>query len=292
MYHKYPILKFFATAPADAARYPHKYRCRVCFVELSLMTKGPLEILHHYRTDAHLIEERRIRMETPGLPLFNKNCEELSGMALKDAKERARREYPVAPKLGEYYLRLGQQEQAEVARGDNPSKEIFAQLNLLKIGLMHGGQITTMVALWHDLVKETKTSEAIVQHDWQPHSIFVSIFIFCSQVVLISLLKECLVFKGLVTYMFRELLSFCVDSIEASGSYSLRLTQYANETRLFVHFWARNSLYGLCIGVFPGRVFTPGTLLLLLSNFFALIGKDAHLLFMAGFAPRIIWTVS
>ena len=92
--------------------------------------------------------------------------------------------------------------------------------------------------------------------------------------------------------MFRELLSFCVDFIEANGSYSLRLTQYANETRFFVHFWARNSFDGLCIGVFPGRVYTPETLLLLLSNFFALIGKDAHLLFIAGFAPRIVWTVS
>ena len=99
-------------------------------------------------------------------------------MALKYAKERARREYPVAPKLGDYYLRLRQQEQAGVAGEDNPRKEIFAQLNLLKIGLMHGGQITTMVALWHDLhdlVKETKTSEAIFQHDWRPHRIFVSI---------------------------------------------------------------------------------------------------------------------
>ena len=30
MYHKNPILKYFVTAPADAARYPHKNRCRVC----------------------------------------------------------------------------------------------------------------------------------------------------------------------------------------------------------------------------------------------------------------------
>ena len=82
-YHKHPILKFFATAPADAARYPHKYRCRVCQVELSLMTKSPIEILHHYRTDAHLIKEHRIRMETPGLPLFDRDCKELSGMAQK-----------------------------------------------------------------------------------------------------------------------------------------------------------------------------------------------------------------
>ena len=92
MYHKYPVLKFFATAPADAARYPHKYRCRVCLVELSLNTKGPLEILHHYRTDAHLVKEHRIRMETPGLPLYYKHCNEPTGMALKYAKERARRE--------------------------------------------------------------------------------------------------------------------------------------------------------------------------------------------------------
>ena len=86
------------------------------------MTKGPLEIINHHCTDAHLIKEHRIRMETPGLPLFDKNCEELSGMALKYVKERARREYPVAPKLEDYYLRLGQQEQAEVAREDNPGK--------------------------------------------------------------------------------------------------------------------------------------------------------------------------
>ena len=34
MYQKYPILKFFVTAPSDAVRYPYMYRCRVCLVEL------------------------------------------------------------------------------------------------------------------------------------------------------------------------------------------------------------------------------------------------------------------
>ena len=97
MYYKYPILRFFATAPSDAARHPNKYRCRVCMVELSLKTKCPLEMLRHYRTDAHLVREHRIRMETPGLALFDKQCTELSGMALKYANERAKREYPIAP---------------------------------------------------------------------------------------------------------------------------------------------------------------------------------------------------
>ena len=175
MHHKYPILKVFATATADAARYPHKYRCRVGSVELSLMAKGPLEILHRSRTDAHLVKEDRIRMETPGLPLFDKKCNELSRMASKNAKERAKREYPVAPKLGDYYMRLGQQEQAEAVRAGDPSKKVLAQLNFLKIGLMHGGQIEIFVALWHDLVKETKTTEPIAQHDWRPYRVFVSI---------------------------------------------------------------------------------------------------------------------
>ena len=54
-------------------------------------------MLRHYRTDAHLVREHRIRMETPGLLLYDKQCTELSGMTLKYAKERAKREYPIAP---------------------------------------------------------------------------------------------------------------------------------------------------------------------------------------------------
>ena len=36
----------------------------------------------------------------------------------------------------------------------------------------------------------------------------------------------------------------------------------------------------------------PGSLLSLLSGFFAIAEKDAHLLFLTGFDPRITWTVS
>ena len=174
MYHKYPVLKFFATAPADAARYPHLYRCRVCLVELSLKTKRPLEILHHYRTDAHLAKEHRIRMKTPGLPLYDEHCNELTGMALKYAKERARREYPVAPKLGEYYLRIGQLENSEGTSTNSPSKEILSQLNLVRFGLTHGGHLDSLIALWLDLVQETKTSDPVAKHDWRPNRVFVS----------------------------------------------------------------------------------------------------------------------
>ena len=61
MYRKHPVFKFFVTGPADSYKNPHKRRCRVCQVELSLKTKGSFAILSHYRTDAHLVREHRIR---------------------------------------------------------------------------------------------------------------------------------------------------------------------------------------------------------------------------------------
>ena len=99
MFRKHPIFKFFVTAPVDSDNNPHKWRCRVCHVELSLKTKGSLEILSHYRTEAHLVREHRFRMETPGLPLFGKDEQELIGLALDEAREKAGLEFPIAPIL-------------------------------------------------------------------------------------------------------------------------------------------------------------------------------------------------
>ena len=39
-------------------------------------------------------------------------------------------------------------------------------------------------------------------------------------------------------------------------------------------------------------IMPPGSLLSLLSGFFALVERDVHLLFLTGFDPRITWTVS
>ena len=90
MFRKHPVFKFFVTAPIDSEKNPHKWRCRVrvCHLELSLKTKGSLEILSHYRTEAHLTREHRIRMETPVLPLFDSNKLELVGSAFGEARQK------------------------------------------------------------------------------------------------------------------------------------------------------------------------------------------------------------
>ena len=92
--------------------------------------------------------------------------------------------------------------------------------------------------------------------------------------------------------MFRELLSYCVTSIEASGSYSLRLSVLPFETRLFINFWAGNSLHSICLAVFPGQVFSPAILIPPLSSLFSLINNDVHLLFLSGFTQPLAWTIS
>ena len=65
MLRKHPVLQFFATGPQNRERDPHSWWCRVCRVELSLKTRGVLELLSHYRTDTHLTKEHRIRLEIP-----------------------------------------------------------------------------------------------------------------------------------------------------------------------------------------------------------------------------------
>ena len=99
MFHKHPVLKFSATGPIDPEKTPYKWWCRVCRSELSLMSRGTLELMAHYRCDSHYIKEHRMRMEIPGMALFDKNERELQGMALIEAKKVAKNTYPIAPQL-------------------------------------------------------------------------------------------------------------------------------------------------------------------------------------------------
>ena len=145
--------------------------------------------MHHYMTNAHLVKEHRIRKETPSLPFYDRHCNELTGRVVKNAKERAKREYPISPKLGDYYMQVGQLIQTDQNPGVVPEKEICSQLNLLQFGLVHGGYLDTIIVQWDDLVRETKTIEPILQHDWRPYQVFVSRVLF-SVLVLISVLHN------------------------------------------------------------------------------------------------------
>ena len=175
MYRKHPIFKFFVTAPIDAENNPHKWRCRVCQIELSLKTKGSLEILSHYRTDAHLLREHRIRMETPGLPLYGRDEVELAGQELDSARERAELAIPITPVLGECYLLPGQRKLPVATDSLEPCAVICSQIRILLIGLQNGGNADILSSLWTNLSMEVRGPTKVPQYDWRNRRIFVSI---------------------------------------------------------------------------------------------------------------------
>ena len=55
--------------------------------------------MSHYRSESHLVKEHRIRMEVPGMSLFDKDEKELLGLSLQEAKKKAKDTYPIAPQL-------------------------------------------------------------------------------------------------------------------------------------------------------------------------------------------------
>ena len=91
------MLKLFVTRPLDRHKSPYKLWCRVCRVELSLMSRGELELLSHYRTETHLIKEHRIRLEIPGMSPCDGYENELNGITLQEAKRIAKETHPIAP---------------------------------------------------------------------------------------------------------------------------------------------------------------------------------------------------
>ena len=114
-------------------------------------------------------------METPGLPLFGRNEQELIGLALDEAREKAESEFPIAPTLGECYLSPGQRELPADIDALDPSSVICSQIRVLFIGLQHGGSLESLFSLWSNLGLEARGPVRIPQFDWSQKRIFVSL---------------------------------------------------------------------------------------------------------------------
>ena len=74
-------------------------------------------------------------LETPGLPFYDKRQRELTGVALDGARERAEREFPITPTLGECYLLPGQRELPNNIGVLDPSSVACSQMRILLLGL-------------------------------------------------------------------------------------------------------------------------------------------------------------
>ena len=175
MLRKHPYLKFSATGPLNRQNTPHKWWCRVCRVELSLMSRGVLELLSHYRTEGHLIKEHRIRLEIPGMPLYDRFGNELHGIMLQEAKRVAKEKFPIAPQLDTCKLLVGQDKLPDFGSTTSPSEDIIAQIGILEQGLRYGGHIDCLIGIWNEMVRASPSSGENSPYSWSRQRVFVSI---------------------------------------------------------------------------------------------------------------------
>ena len=141
------------------------------------MRRGVLDLLSHFNTDAHLIKEHRIRLETPGLPLFDRTEKELLGNALKEATRVAKEMYPIAPQLDVCRLLVGQDRLPIFTDSTNPSEDILSRIRILEQGLRHGGHVDSLVGMWDELVRLFPGNSQASTYSRSRHRLFVSFFI-------------------------------------------------------------------------------------------------------------------
>ena len=173
MFKRHPVLKLSATGPLDPDRTPYKWWCRVCRVELSLMSRGSLELMSHYRSDSHLIKEHRIRMEIPGMPLYDKEEREILGTALQEAKKKAKEVHPIPPQLDSYRPLVGQDSIPDFSVTTSPTEKMFSQMSILEFGLRHGGNLATLTGVYDEMVRLTSSDRLSIQN-WSQERVFVS----------------------------------------------------------------------------------------------------------------------
>ena len=134
-----------------------------------------LELLSHYRTESHLIKEHRIRLEIPGMPLFDRYENELAGLPLQEAKRIAKETHPITPQLEICRLLVGQDKLPDLSSSTSPSADVLAQISILEQGLRYGGHVDSLIGIWNELVQLSPACEESSPYIWSKHRIFVSI---------------------------------------------------------------------------------------------------------------------
>ena len=185
MLKKHPIMKFSATGPNDRNKNIHKWWCRVCKVELSLLSRGSLELLSQYKTESHLIKEHRIRMEISGMALYDKDGVQILGVSLKEARKKATDTYSIVPQQDACRPLVGQDSVPNFSSYISPTDKILSQISILVYGLRHGGHIKSLTGIYDEFSQLTSETHFCSQNS-SPQRLFVSIVILLVDFVTLS----------------------------------------------------------------------------------------------------------
>ena len=80
-------------------------------------------------------------METPGLPLYDKEEVELQGIALQEAKRIVKDMHPISPQHDPCRLLVGQDKLPEIRSDSAPVDLVLSQIRVLELGLKHGAML-------------------------------------------------------------------------------------------------------------------------------------------------------
>ena len=127
------------------------------------MSRGSLELISHYRTDSHSIKEHRKRMEVPRMPLFDKDEKEMLGVALQDAKKKAKDMYPIPPQLDSFRPLVGRESVPDFSTATSPTEKLFSQISVLEFDLRHRGYVSSLTGMYEELVRLTSSDRLSVQ---------------------------------------------------------------------------------------------------------------------------------
>ena len=58
--------QFFVTRPTDVATKPSHFYCRICRMDVSVLTHGHHQTFRHFQGSKHFPRDQRLRLETPG----------------------------------------------------------------------------------------------------------------------------------------------------------------------------------------------------------------------------------
>ena len=128
----------------------------------------------YYRCDSHLIKEHRMRMEIPGMALFDKNERELQDMALIEVKRIAKNTHPIAPELDALRPLVGQHSIPDFASSTSPTEGVLSLICILEYGLKNGGHLDSLTG-FYDGISRLYRNNQLPNQNWDQHRLYVSI---------------------------------------------------------------------------------------------------------------------
>ena len=94
--------------------------------------------------------------------------------------------------------------------------------------------------------------------------------------------------QGVLVYMFRELMDFCVRTISTSEHYSLAIQNTPTASYVILCFWADTVLHRVCIGGAPRGKFLPRKIITIVASFLTLFEVMPSCVCLIGFGDKLV----